>query len=467
MNLQGGNILEKSKVIDNVKGIKNIVDDLSIKVWENPEIAGEERYASGLFKDILKNNGFSIKVINNMEYAFIAEFGSGHPVIAVLGEYDALAGMSQNLETIHSPIVLNGSGHGCGHNLLGSAALGSVLAIKKYMEETNKKGTIRFYGCPEEETLIGKVKMIKEGAFEGCDLALSWHPMNANAAVYNAYLSNNSIKFNFTGKSAHAGATPHLGRSALDAVELMNVGANYLREHVIDKARIHYTITKAGGPPNIVPKEAESWYFVRAPHRKDVEEITQRLYKVADGAAMMTETAVEKNLISGCYELLPNDTLFELTHKNMEEISGPEYSEGDLKFARDLQKSINTSQIQADMALYGQKGEELEDPVHQGVVDKNAAKIVNITGSSDSGDVSWIMPMNCFLTACFPWGVTPHSWQATASAGSGIGLAGMLYAAKLFTGIMYDLLNDEELVRKAIDEFNERTKTNKYLSPIS
>ncbi|NLK64797.1 MAG: amidohydrolase [Tissierellia bacterium] len=459
--------MEKSTVIDKVKDIKNIIDDLSIKVWENPEIAGEERYASSLFKDILKNNGFIIKEVNNMEYAFIAEFGSGHPVIAVLGEYDALAGMSQKLEAVHNPLVPSGNGHGCGHNLLGSAALGSVLAIKKYMEEADKKGTIRFYGCPEEETLIGKVKMIKEGAFEGCDLALSWHPMNANAAVYKAYLSNNSIKFNFTGKSAHAGASPHLGRSALDAVELMNVGANYLREHVIDKARIHYTITKAGGPPNIVPKEAESWYFVRAPHRKDVEEITQRLYKVADGAAMMTETSVEKKLISGCYELLPNDTLFELTHKNMEEISGPEYSEKDLQFALDLQKSINASQILADMELYGQHGKELEAPLHQGLVDKNIGKNVNITGSSDSGDVSWIMPMNCFLTACFPWGVTPHSWQATASAGSGIGLAGMLYATKIFTGIMYDLLNYEELVKKAIAEFKERTKTNKYRSPLS
>lgn len=459
--------MDKSKVINSINDIKHIVDGLSIKIWKNPEIAGEERYASSLFKNILKINGFKVKEVNNMEYAFIAEFGSGHPVIAVLGEYDALAGLSQKVEPIHHPIVANGNGHGCGHNLLGSAALGSVLAIKKYMEEDNKQGTIRFYGCPEEETLTGKVKMIKEGAFEGCDLALSWHPMNSNTAVYNAYLSNNSVKFNFNGKSAHAGATPHLGRSALDAVELMNVGANYLREHVIDKARIHYTITKAGGPPNIVPKEAESWYFVRAPHRKDVEEITERLYKVADGAAMMTETSVERNLICGCYELLPNDSLFELTYKNMEEIGGPEYSNEDLQFAQELQKSINMSQIQADMNLYGQHGEELKSPLHQGVVDKNLGKNVNITGSSDSGDVSWIMPMNCFLTACFPWGVTPHSWQATASAGSGIGLAGMLYAAKIFTGIMFDLLNDEELVKKAVHEFNERTMDNKYIIPIN
>ncbi|MGD9567210.1 MAG: amidohydrolase [Sedimentibacter sp.] len=459
--------MEKSKVMDSVKDIKDIVDDLSIKVWENPEIAGEERYASTLFKDILKNNSFKIKEINNMEYAFIAEFGSGYPVIAVLGEYDALAGLSQKVEANFNPVVAKGNGHGCGHNLLGSAALGSVLAIKKYMEEVNKTGIIRFYGCPEEETLTGKVRMIKEGAFEGCDIALSWHPMNSNSAVYNAYLSNNSIKFNFNGKSAHAGAAPHLGRSALDAVEIMNVGANYLREHVIDKARIHYTITNAGGPPNIVPKEAESWYFVRAPHRKDVEEITDRLYKVADGAAMMTETSVEKNLICGCYEMLPNETLFELTYKNMEEIGGPEYLTEDLQFARELQKSLNASQIHADMDLYGQHGEELKSPVHQGVVDKNVGRNVNITGSSDSGDVSWIMPMNCFLTACFPWGVSPHSWQATASAGSGIGLAGMLYAAKIFTGIMYDLLNDEKLIKKAVDEFNERTKDNKYISPLS
>ena len=458
--------MEKAQVIDKVKDIRNILDDISIKLWENPEIAGEEKYASNLFKDLLKDQGFAIKEINNMEYAFVAEFGSGHPVIAFLGEYDALAGMSQKLEAVQGPLAANGKGHGCGHNLLGSAALGAVLALKKYMEEAEVEGTIRFYGCPEEETLTGKIKMIREGAFQGCDLALSWHPMNANAAVYQAYLANNSIKFKFTGKSAHAGAAPHLGRSALDAVELMNVGANYLREHVIDKARIHYTITNVGGPPNIVPKEAESWYFVRAPHRADVEEITQRLYKVAEGAGMMTETSVEKNLITGSYELLPNDTLFELTHKNMEEIGGPEYSAKDLDFARDLQNTISPAQIMADMTLYGQDDREPETPLHLGVVDKRTAKLVNITGSSDSGDVSWIMPMNCFLTACIPWGVSLHSWQATASAGSGIGLAGMLYAAKVFTAIGYDLLNDRELVNKAINEFKERTKKNKYVSPL-
>ncbi len=456
--------MNKSDVLKYLNDISEEVKELSLKVWNNPETSGNEKESSNLFRKVLKSYGFEIKEIDGMGNAFIGEYGSGSPVIAVLGEYDALPGLSQSLDTRFNPVEVNGPGHGCGHNLLGSAALGSVLAIKKYLEETNTSGTVRFYGCPEEETLLGKVKMAKTGAFDGCDLALSWHPMNANVAIDKAFLANNSIKFKFHGISAHAAQSPESGRSALDAVELMNVGANYLREHVIDSARIHYTITNAGGAPNIVPKEAESWYFVRAPYRKDVEEITERLFKIAKGAALMTETTVEYEVLGGCYEKLPNNVLYDLTHKNMVEIGAPSYTEEELKFAKNIQESLDPKLVEAEIKKYIDSDEKVF--LHQEVLEKEKVSSVVVSGSSDSGDVSWLMPMNLFLTATWPLGVPAHSWQATSSSGSSMGLKGMMYAAEVFTGMMYDLLNDQKLVEEAKAEFNKRTENRKYVSPL-
>ncbi|MBU5424848.1 amidohydrolase [Tissierella pigra] len=458
--------MNKSDVLKYLNDIGEEVKDLSLKVWNNPETSGNEKESANLYRQILKDYDFKIKEVDGMEHAFIGEYGSGSPVIAVLAEYDALPGLSQALDTKFNPVEENGPGHGCGHNLLGSAALGGVLAIKKYLEETKTKGTIRFYGCPEEETLIGKVKMIKAGAFEGCDLALSWHPMNANTALESAFLSNNSIKFKFHGISAHAAASPESGRSALDAVELMNVGANYLREHIIDSARVHYTITNAGGAPNIVPKEAESWYFVRAPHRKDVDDITERLIKVAQGAAMMTETTVDYEVLGGCYEMLPNKVLFDLTHKNMVEIGSPEYTEEELQFAKTIQESLDPKLVGAEAKKFISSDSNTKVYLHEGVLEKEKSSSIVVAGSSDSGDVSWIMPMNLFLTATWPLGVPAHSWQATSSSGSSIGIKGMLYAAEIFSGMMYDVLNNPNIVKEAKDEFNRRTENNKYISPL-
>lgn len=458
--------MKKIDVLNYLHDIEDEVKDLAFKLWSNPEISGQEESSANLFREVLRSYDFKIQEIEGMDHAFIGEYGQGSPVIAVLGEYDALPGLSQSIDTEFNPVKDNGPGHGCGHNLLGGAALGSVLAIKKYLDETKKSGTIRFYGCPEEETLVGKVKMVKKGAFDGCDLALSWHPMNANLAAEEAFLANNSIKFKFNGISAHAAQSPEAGRSALDAVELMNVGSNYLREHVIDKARIHYTITNAGGAPNIVPKEAESWYFVRAPYRKDVEDITQRLFKIAEGAAKMTETTVEYEIISGCYEMLSNKTLFDLTHKNMEEIDLPEYTEEELEFAKKIQDTLDPGTVESEIEKFIDSDHKENLYIHQELVAKEDSGIASLSGSSDSGDVSWIMPMNLFLTASWPLGVAAHSWQATASSGSSIGMKGMIYASEVFTGMIYDLLNDESLVEEAKAEFNRKTENRKYVSPL-
>ncbi len=458
--------MNKIEVLKYLHSINKEVEELSIKVWDNPEISEQEIKSANLFRKILKSHDFNITEVDGMPNAFYAEYGSGSPVIAVLGEYDALPDLSQRLDTKFNPAVKNGPGHGCGHNLLGGAALGAALAIRKYLEEAKISGTVRFYGCPEEETLVGKVKMIKAGAFDGCDLALSWHPMSVNSAIKEAYLSNNSIKFKFDGISAHAAASPESGRSALDAVELMNVGANYLREHVIDKARIHYTITNAGGAPNIIPKEAESWYFVRAPHRNDVQDITKRLFKIAEGAALMTETKVEGRVIGGCYELLPNNVLFELTHKNMVEIEPPKYTDEEMKFAKTIQETLEPAMVEGEVKKFMSVDRDRKLYMHQDILEKEKIDAIEISGSSDSGDVSWIMPMNLFITACWPLGVANHSWQATALSGSSIGLKGMMYAAEVLAGMMYDLLNEPELVKSAKDEFNKRTKNAKYVSPL-
>lgn len=457
--------MNKSDLLNYLGEISDEVTEVSLNVWSNPETSGNEGSAANLYRKKLKEYGFTIHEVEGVEHAFYAECGTGYPVIAVQGEYDALPGLSQCLDTVYNPVEENGAGHGCGHNMLGAAALGSVLAIKKYLDETGIGGTVRFYGCPEEETLVGKVKMIKAGAFDGCDLALSWHPMNVNTALERSFLANNSIKFRFHGISSHAAVSPEAGRSALDAVEIMNVGANYLREHMIDSARLHYTITNAGGAPNIIPKEAESWYFVRAPHRKDVEDITRRLFKVAEGAAMMTETTVDWEILGGCYEMLPNKVLFDLTYKNMVEIGAPEYTEEEREFAEKIQKSLDPKLVEGERRKFGESTDE-EMYIYEGVLDKDKADTVMVAGSSDSGDVSWIMPMNLFLTATWPLGVPAHSWQATASSGSPMGQKAMLYAAEILSGMMYDILNDPSIAKEAVEEFNERTKKQKYESPL-
>ncbi|MCK9526646.1 MAG: amidohydrolase [Limnochordia bacterium] len=458
--------MTKAELIHYLNGIGDKVNEVSLEIWNHPEVSGQESKSADVFRQVLREHGFTIKELGEgLEHAFFAEYGNGSPVMAVLGEYDALPGLSQRLDTRANPTVKGGPGHACGHNLLGAGALGGALAIKKYLEETGRAGTVRFYGCPEEESLIGKVKMIKAGAFEGCDLALNWHPMNINAALETAFLAANSIKFKFHGISAHAALSPESGRSALDAVEIMNVGANYLREHISDDARVHYTITSGGGSPNIIPEEAESWYYVRAPHRHDVGSITARLLKIAEGAALMTETRVEHTILGGCYHLLPNKVLCDLTYKNLTEMMPPTYGAEELEFARAIQESLDPAMLAGEIRKFMPDQDDMPY-IHQGVLDQEQAKSVVFSGSSDSGDVSWIMPTNLFLAAAWPLGVPAHSWQATSASGSSLGTKAVHYASRVFAGIMYDLLNDASLVEAAQDEFGERTKNDKYVCPL-
>lgn len=304
--------MKKSDLHNEVKKMASLLESSCRIIWEHPETGGSEKESADYFRKVLGNEGFKIVNEERLEHAFYAEYGSGKPVIAVLGEYDALPGLSQKVADCKAPVAEGAPGHGCGHNLLGSAAAVGAIAVKRYLEAEKISGTIRFYGCPEEELLSGKVKMIYYHMFDGCDFAISWHPMSANMVYDSGYLASASAHFKFKGRSSHAAFAPELGRSALDAVELMNVGANYLREHVTSRARIHYTTDSGGFAPNIVPPLAGSWYFVRAPYIADVKEILQRIGKIAEGAALMTETEMEMKVDYGCCEMLENHTYGDL-----------------------------------------------------------------------------------------------------------------------------------------------------------
>lgn len=449
--------MKKTELLAYVDQIAPLCTEVSTLLWEHPETGGNERYSADLLRSVLKQQGFVIVNIPEVEHAFYAEYGAGAPVIAVLGEYDALPGLSQQCTTHRAPVSSGAPGQGCGHNLLGSGSLGATLALKKLLEENGTSGTVRYYACPEEELLSGKVRMIAQRAFDGCDAALSWHPMTANLTYDCGFLANTSMRFYFKGKTAHAAFSPHLGRSALDAVELMNVGANYLREHVTDKARIHYTSNSGGFPPNIVPDHADSWYFIRAPHMTDVQEIVARLCDVAKGAALMTGTTVEHKTISSCCELLPNQTMAELTRANMAAIPCPVYDAEELRFAQELADGLAPEQLAGDRLLYG-----THEPIFSQVGDVALSQRSPLTGSSDSGDVSYLMPMNIFTTACAPLGVTVHTWQMAACAGHSIGQKGMLYAAKILAAVGYDLFTCPDKLQQARADFAAASAARPY-----
>lgn len=441
--------MKKQKIYREVEALEELCKEISKNIWNTPEVGGDEKESANYARELLRKEGFIIVNEERLENAFYAEYGSGKPVIAVLGEYDALPGLSQKVCGKREPIEQGKAGHGCGHNLMAAGSITAAIAVKRFLENEEITGTIRFYGCPEEELLCGKVKMMYYNMFDGCDLALSWHPMSANVVYDEAYLASVSSKFNFQGRTSHAAFAPEQGRSALDAVELMNVGANYLREHVIDKARIHYTTDSCGYPPNIVPAHAKSWYFTRAPHMTDVKDIIRRIELNAKGAAMMTETEYEMKIESGCYEMNCNHSFANLTYKNLLEAEEIKYTEEEIEFAKELQETLDKALMSKEKEYYS----AYDTIMFKGVAQRELCYKAMLTGSSDSGDVSQIMPMNLFTSACWPVGCTPHTWQATASTGSTLGEKGAIYAARVIAGTAYDLLMNPEIREEIQSEF--------------
>ncbi|MEM3005993.1 MAG: amidohydrolase, partial [Candidatus Bathyarchaeia archaeon] len=352
-------------------------------------------------------------------------------------------------------------------NIHGVSGLAGAIAARIAMEEAGIQGTIRFYGCPAEENYDGKVFMVRAGLFDDVDACLSHHPSAVNTARLSSSNAVNSVKFHFFGRSSHAAGSPEQGRSALDAVELMNVGVNYMREHIIEKARIHYVIEAGGGQPNVVPDYARSWFYVRAPEREQVEQIYAWVLRIADGADLMAGTTHKVEFLGGCYNLLPNKTLSEVVISNMREIGPPKYTDEELKFAREIGKTVPPEQKRdalrkvnfpnweryVDVDLV----QEVIDPWDEGMV---------MAGSTDVSDVSWKTPTMEFGTSTFVLGAPGHSWQATACSGMSIGHKSLLFAAKTIAGSAIDLLTKPELLERAKREFRERLKGRVYRSPI-
>lgn len=438
-------------------------------IWEHPQVGFYEEYAAKLLSGVLRDAGFRVSMnVAQLPTAFVAEWGSGPPIIGILGEYDALPGMSQKVQSKKEPAKEGAAGHACGHNLLGVGGLGAALALKRTIEEGTAKGTVRYYGCPAEETLIGKVFMARDGVFDDLDAVLTWHPMYANTLWNSESTALNSFKFNFHGVSAHAAAAPQAGRSALDGVMLTDVGVNYLREHVIQDARIHCVITHGGDAPNIVPSYAQVWYYVRAPKRPQVEEIYRRVLNIANGADLMTDTTHDVEFLAACYDYLPNQVIGRVLLQHMKELGPPPFDDADLAFARELQSTLEQEQVEGTLRAYRKTREELGDPLSNSVVDEvgTFGRGEVLAGSTDVGDVSYITPTGQVTTCCMPLGVPVHSWQACAATGSGIGAKGMMLAAKTLALTGLDLLGKPEVLKAAREEFVKATSGKRYASPL-
>ncbi|MFX1284048.1 MAG: M20 family metallopeptidase [Promethearchaeota archaeon] len=445
---------------------------ISNEIWGYAELGLFEKKSSKLLADTLAGVGFTIKMgVADMPTAFVASYGTEDPIIAILGEYDALPGLSQAAEPVKKPIKEGAPGHGCGHNLFGTACLAACLAVKEAIESGEVKGTIRFYGTPAEENADGKGWMIKAGVFDDVHVSLTWHPWDICFVMANNFQAMYNVVFQFQGQAAHAAGDPHNGRSALDAVELMNVGCNYLREHMIPDARVHYVITKGGQAPNIVPDEAEVWYFVRGPRLEDVKALYPRVVKVAEGAALMTETEVDVVFLGGSANLLPNETLEELLHEKMEEIGAPQFTEEEFEFARQIRKTFPKNYFDNSLAVLPQDArpylEKFRDKEFFDSVSPIFGRGITLGGSTDVGDVSWITPLAQFATACATIGTPGHSWQEVAQAGMSIGHKGMIYAAKILSLATIELMQRPGLVEKARIEFEEKIKKTPFESPLS
>ena len=441
-----------SNILNYLCDNENKLTQLAINIWNHPQVALQETYAAKLLEDELEDAGFLVqRGVAQMPTAFVATWGQGKPVIGILAEYDALPGLSQKVSAVKDPVDEGEPGHGCGHNLYGVACLGAALAVKQAMESNGIAGTIKFFGCPAEETLVGKVFMAKSGVFDDIDAAVTWHPMYANTAWNSSSNALNSFKLNFHGVSAHAGSNPEMGRSALDAVMLTDVGVNYLREHVIQEARIHCVVTSGGLAPNIVPDYAQVWYFVRAPRRSQVEEIYPRVIDIARGAALMSGTSLDVQFITGGYEYLPNEVINNLTIEKMNIIGAPKFSDNDKMFANKLKETLDITVVEAAIKKYGLTIEDIGNPLCEKILDKvgGFSKGDIRTGSTDVGDVSHITPTGQFTTCCKPIGIAGHSWQCTASSGSNIGLKGMMLAAKTMALTILDLEIKPEILKAA------------------
>ncbi len=458
-----------------IESMKPHFTTLSDKIWDFAELKFEERQSAGVLANALEENGFVVRRgVAGMDTAFIGEFGHGKPVIAFLGEFDALAGMSQMAGVAEAkPLEPDATGHGCGHNLLGVGSLMAAIALARHLKANNLPGTVRYYGCPGEEGGSGKTFMVRVGLFDDVDAALTWHP-----APFNGVRSTNNLAvleyfYRFKGVASHASNAAHLGRSALDAVELMNVGVNFLREHMPQDCRVHYAITDAGGKAaNVVQAKAEVLYLIRAPEMRQALDLAARVDKVARGAAMMTETEVEIVFDTASTNLLPNITLETAMHENMVALGPIAFDEADQAFAKVIQDTFTEEAIKSSIRLYQIKGDVFSNgkidgstPLHLGLRDFEGQSHFR-AGSTDVGDVSWVTPTAQCWTPAWAIGTNPHTWQVVAQGKSPAAHKAMAHAAKTLASTGLSLMTSPELLESVKKEWLEKTEGSDYVCPI-
>ena len=423
-------------IIKSIDKDKKQYTETAKKIWAWAEVGFKEKKSSDLLQELLLSEGFKIdKGIAEIPTAFVASYGSGEPVIAILAEYDALPGLSQKAVPYKSSSG-GTAGHACGHHLFGTASTAAAIAVKKYLEDNKKKGTIKLYGCPAEEGGSGKVYMVRSGIFDDVDVALHWHAADNNSANPRPALANKSAKFRFYGISSHAAGSPEKGRSALDAVEAMNHMVDMMREHVPESSRIHYIITNGGKAPNVVPDFAEVYYYARHKKRDQVINIFDRIVNAAKGAALGTDTQMEYEMIGGVHEILHNITLQRIVHENLNKIGGFKYNEQEKNFAMEISETL---------------GIKLKTEYVEGVSPFNMK--AKAGGSTDVGDVSFMVPTVGFRAATWVPGTSAHSWQAVAAGGTTIGEKGMIVASKTLALTAMQLIDSPEIIKRAKEEF--------------
>ena len=468
--------MDKQRLLRRIEAQQDTFFALSDHIWDIPELSLKEHGAMAAYTTLLEQLGFQVETgLAGVETAFSGRFGSGHPVIGFLGEFDALSGLSQKAGVAaQDPLCGGGAGHGCGHNLLGAAALAAANAVKQELEAQGEgSGTVIFFGCPGEEGNSGKAFMAKENLFAELDAAITWHPSDVNEVVTGSCLASYQIEYRFTGVAAHAAGAPHMGRSALDAVELMNVGVQFLREHIPPHNGLHYAILDTGGSsPNVVQPTASVLYMLRSDNVPNIRALAKRLDKIAEGAALMTETTVTRRFIDGTADVLPNKTLEQLAYENFAALTLPAYTAEERAYAEALRATCAVETLPGFGAAHD---EEIAAFVREKTAD-NAAALCDFlmpyyhsraisAGSTDVGDVSRQTPAVQIHALTWPSGTPGHSWQAVAVGKSGIAHKGLTLAAKVMAATACDLYTQPEILAAARAEFLRENRGG-YVSPI-
>ena len=447
---------------------------ISDAIWGFAEPRFQEYESTKLQQEFLKARGFSVKAdLAGEETAFIAEWGSGKPILAFLGEFDALSSLQQEADcTERHPIAGKTNGHGCGHHLLGTASVAAVDALKTYMEENHMSGTIRYYGCPAEENAGGKAYLVRDGYFDDCDIAITWHPYTMNKVMKGGFhLANFRAFFTFHGISSHAAGAPELGRSALDAVEIMDIGVNYMREHMIDAARVHGAITNSGGiAPNVIPAEAQILYAIRAPKVTQVKKLYERMCDIAKGAALITGTTVDIKQVAAYSNVIGNETLEEVMDKHLDHFIPIGYTEEEIAYAKKFQEVVTELDKEGlkDMIAHVVEKDRRKEVTDMSLLDFKLDRSISYggSGSTDVGDVSWVVPTVRANVCCYAAGTALHSWQAVAQGKASAAHKGMLTVAKIMACTAVDLLESPEIIEKAKQDWLEELDGETYPNPL-